>query len=96
MRSTVTVLAITSALLTILYAHPTYAESDKIPYDIQYALDNLKDDDLKMNCAEAIKYLYERREHICDLLVDSLPTLDDQARAAVLRILIETSSYEPD
>lgn len=67
-----------------------------IPEDVRKALDNLKNDDLKMNCVEATKYLYERREKIVDILVNSLPDLDWQGQDVVLKMLTETESYSPD
>lgn len=66
------------------------------PQDIQLAFDNIKDDNLKRNCAEATKYLYERREEIVDILTEALPNLDWQGQDVVLRILTETESYKPD
>jgi hypothetical protein len=84
-------------LTILLLSSPGWADNKTIvPADIQMALDNLKDDNFKMNCVEAAKYLYERREDIMDILSSSLPTLDWQGQNVVLKILTETKSFKPD
>ena len=60
------------------------------------AVENLRNDDVKWNCHGAMYYLYRRREEIWPFLVDNLGIDDLQARDAIIRILCETKSFEPD
>ncbi|MFA5363358.1 MAG: hypothetical protein WC335_09025 [Candidatus Omnitrophota bacterium] len=71
-------------------------QSIAISEDVRKALDNLKDDNLTMNCAEATKYLYRQKEKIVDILVNALPSLDWQGQDVVLKILTEIKTYTPN
>ena len=64
--------------------------------ELDLALQNLADDEVKWNCHQAMYYLYERRAQIKDTLVSRLDGLDWQGQEAVMRILCETASFEPD
>jgi hypothetical protein len=64
--------------------------------EILVALDNLRQDDEKWNCHNAMWLLYERREEICPALVAALDADDWQVQEAVARILCETDAFQPD
>ncbi|MBF0478283.1 MAG: hypothetical protein HQL26_02260 [Candidatus Omnitrophica bacterium] len=78
--------------IAIVKAEPNIS----IPEDIFKALDNLKDDNLQLNCTEAALYLYDRREKIVDILINVLPKLDWQGQDVILKILTETETYSPN
>jgi len=59
-------------------------------------LRDLQDDNTPWNCSQAMAYLYDQRDSLADKIRMAIPTSDWQGQLALIRILCETKSFQPD
>jgi hypothetical protein len=87
---------IVTSLIAAVLLFPAVAGLAQTEKEMRRAFVDLRDDQKKNNCGDAIAWLYPRREELKDALVDELYRTDPQGVGAIMFILYNTKSFTPD
>src|ERR1700736_4413881 len=81
-------------LLWLIWTPNSFGQSKD---QIRQAFLDLREDQIKYNCSRATYWLYKHRDSLRDQVLDELyRTNDPQARDALLLVLFNTTSFNPD
>jgi len=64
--------------------------------ELRYALGGIRDDKVPHNCSRAAEWLLKHREELKEDLLAELYRTDRQGRDAILHVLFNTDSFQPD
>ena len=83
-----------TVLNVILAPHGTVAQT---PDKVRQAFVDLKEDNIRYNCARATYWLYKHRDALRDqILTELYRTTDPQERDSLLLVLFETKTFQPN
>jgi hypothetical protein len=66
------------------------------PEEVRRAFADIRNDNVPHNCAHAVEWLLKYREELKDDLLAELYRTDRQGRDAILHVLFNTDSFQPD
>ncbi|MDP9098831.1 MAG: hypothetical protein M3N48_07545 [Verrucomicrobiota bacterium] len=66
------------------------------PEEVRRAFADIRNDDVKHNCSNATEWLLKYREELKEDLLAELYRTDRQGRDAILHVLFNTDSFQPD
>lgn len=66
------------------------------PEEVRRAFADIRNDDVRHNCSHAAEWLLKYREEIKEDLLAELYRTDRQGRDAILHVLFNTDSFQPD
>jgi hypothetical protein len=81
------------AILGLIHAELLAAPA---PEEVRRAFADVRNDDVKHNCSNAAEWLLKYREELKDDLLAELYRTDRQGRDAILHVLFNTDSFQPD
>jgi hypothetical protein len=84
------------SLAVCLLFGTTFRSKAQTAQEVRTAFTDLRSDDKLLNCSRAVSWLMLYREKLNDYLLSELYRTDRQGRDAILHVLFNTKSFNPD